>query len=165
MAVIKANIGDDKMLEFMDFEERKVTLEFKENETAGHVLAICRMDGKYLLTDHKVRGVEFSGGKVEPEETLEEAVRREVFEETGASIGTLKYVGYYTVHDAKPFTKAVYFADVNDIFFKCDYLETMGPLMFESIDEVPDEKRSMLLEDDCIRYLYEMSIDDAFFAK
>ena len=165
MAVIKANIGVDEMLEFKDFEGRRVTLEFKENGSAGHVLAICRMDGKYLLTDHKIRGVEFPGGKVEPGETLEEAVHREVFEETGASIRALKYIGYYKVRDAESFMKAVYFADIKDIFFKCDYLETMGPVLFGSIDEVPEEKRSILLEDDCIRYLYDMSFDDTFFPK
>ncbi|WP_411842085.1 NUDIX domain-containing protein [Salinicoccus sp. HZC-1] len=153
------------MLEFEDFGGRKVTLEFEENESARHVLVICKFNDQYLMTNHKIRGVEFTGGKVEPDETREGAVHREVFEETGASIADLKYVGYYTVHAEEPFSKAVYYADVEDIFFKCDYLETLGPVLYPSIEAVPEEERSILLEDDCIRYLYDMSVNDTFFNK
>ncbi len=151
------------MLEFKDFEGRKVTLSYEADVSARHVLAVCKLDDKYLMTNHKIRGIEFPGGKVESGETLEDAVHREVFEETGASIQALKYVGYYTVHDRIPFSKAVYFVDAKDIFFKCDYLETMGPVLYGSLDEVPGESRSILLEDECIRYLYELSREDAFF--
>lgn len=160
-----ANNGVGKMPEFKDFEGRKVTLAFEENDSARHVLAICKFDDKYLMTDHKMRGIEFPGGKVELDETREGAVHREVFEETGASIEKLKYIGYYTVHGELPFSKAVYYVAVKDMFFKCDYLETMGPVIYRSADEVPEEKRSVLLEDACIRFLYDMSQEDPFFSK
>lgn len=153
------------MLEFKDFEGRKVTLEFKENKSAKHVLAICKFDDKYLMTNHKIRGIEFPGGKVEPDETLEEALHREVFEETGASIESLEYVGFYTVHDERPFSKAVYYAEIKDMFFKCDYMETYGPVLYRTIEEVPGEESSILLEDECIRYLYVRSLDASFFSK
>jgi 8-oxo-dGTP diphosphatase len=55
-------------------------------------------DRKYLLI-HKVRG-KFGGGfwngpggKIEPSESPEEAVKREVFEETGLEVSELKNVG------------------------------------------------------------------------
>lgn len=153
------------MLEFRDFEGRKVTLEFKENAMAKHVLAICKFDDKYLMTNHKSRGIEFPGGKVEADETLESAAYREVFEETGASIKTLKYVGFYTVHGDIPFSKSVYYVEAKDIFFKCDYLETLGPVIYPSIEAVPVQERSILLEDECIRYLYELSLNDSIFQK
>lgn len=151
------------MLEFKDFNDRLVTLDFESNEDASHVLAICRFNGKYLMTNHKIRGIEFPGGKVDNDESLEAAVHREVFEETGAGVEDLKHIGSYTVHDRAPFSKAVYFVKVKDLFSKCGYFETYGPVVYERADDVPGEERSILLEDECIRYLYDLSTEDEFF--
>ncbi|GAA3723551.1 nucleoside triphosphatase YtkD [Salinicoccus jeotgali] len=152
------------MLEFTDHHERKVTFDPNSAEDADHVLGICKMDGKYLFTEHKVRGIEFPGGKLEDGETLREALQREVFEETGASLAELKYMGAYTVHGTQPFKKGVYFGIVDDLFFKCEYMETYGPVVYPSIEAVPEEKRSFLLDDPCIHYIYEISRTDGFFS-
>ncbi|MCG1009408.1 NUDIX domain-containing protein [Salinicoccus sp. ID82-1] len=151
------------MLRFKDHKGRKVTLELGSDAPPGHILCICRMDGKYLLTDHRTRGIEFPGGKIEAGESPEEALHREVFEETGASLDAVKYIGAYTVHDAKPFVKAVFFAEVKDIFFICEYSETHGPVIYRTIEEIPEDRRSFLLDDACIDYLYQMSRNDEFF--
>ena len=149
------------MLEFKDHSNRRVTLEFEHTSDMDHILAICVMDGKYLFTDHKVRGIEFPGGKIEPGESAEEAVHREVFEETGASIGNMQFVGVYTVHDeTRPFVKGVYLAEVEDMFFKCEYMETYGPVLYPSVEGIPEERRSFLLKDPCIDYLYRKVRND-----
>ena len=151
------------MKEFTDFEGRRVTFTEERLDDTGHVLAIPKFNRKYLFTRHKVRGVEFPGGKVEAEETPEEAVQRELFEETGASVEELKFIGTYTVHAKKLFNKAVFYVEVRDLSFRCEYMETHGPETFDAVDDIPGEERSVLLEDECIRYLYEESRGDAFF--
>ena len=153
------------MKEFTDYEGRKVTLKKERVENTKHVLAIPKFNHQYLFTDHKIRGIEFPGGKVETGETLEEAVQRELFEETGATAERLKFVGTYTVHAEKPFNKAVFYIVVKDLFFKCEYLETHGPEVFDDAKEISEEDRSVLLDDECIHYLYEMSKTDEFLIK
>lgn len=151
------------MKEFTDFYGRKVTFTEDLLDDTHHVLAIPKFNRQYLFTRHKVRGVEFPGGKVEPGETLEEAVKRELFEETGASVERLKFAGTYTVHAEEPFNKAVFYIVAADLFFKCEYMETDGPEMFDTVEDIQDEERSMLLEDECIRHLYDLSRTDEFF--
>lgn len=95
-----------------------------------HVFVICLFHGQWLLTKHKKRGWEFPGGKRESGETLEEAVRREVNEETGANIKTLTFIGEYMVTtEEEAFVKAIYFAEVDSMKVKDDYLETNGPVL------------------------------------
>jgi 8-oxo-dGTP diphosphatase len=48
---------------------------------------------------NKNRGWEFPGGHREDQETFEEAARREVEEEAGASITGVEYLGYYVLPD------------------------------------------------------------------
>lgn len=151
------------MKEFTDFDGRKVTFTEDLLGDTHHVLAIPKFNRQYLFTRHKVRGVEFPGGKVEPGETLEEAVKRELFEETGASVERLKFAGTYTVHAEESFNKAVFYIEVCDLTFKCEYMETDGPEMFDAVEEIPEEERSVLLEDACIRHLYDLSHTDEFF--
>ncbi len=62
--------------------------------------AVLRRDGRVLLAKRPAAGLlggmwEFPGGKLEPGETLEECLRREICEETGADILVDEPVGEY----------------------------------------------------------------------
>ena len=66
-------------MEFRDKDNRTVTLNFKTNKdtpSGNHVLTIPIYNHQLLFTRHKVRGVEFPGGKVESGETPLDAVLR-----------------------------------------------------------------------------------------
>ncbi|WP_338472006.1 nucleoside triphosphatase YtkD [Niallia sp. XMNu-256] len=95
-----------------------------------HVLVICRFYDQWLLTKHKERGYEFPGGKREAGETLEEAAKREVNEETGASLNSLEFIGEYKVSDEKgSFVKAIFIGEVEKLEPKTNYFETNGPVL------------------------------------
>ncbi|WP_332849163.1 RNA deprotection pyrophosphohydrolase [Bacillus sp. FJAT-42315] len=122
------------MFEFADQNGCQVTLSFQSDSfslSAKHVLVFCRHNGQWLLTRHPKRGLECPGGKVELGETLEEAAKREVYEETGGVIDEMTFVGeYYVQHPENPFVKAIFFAQIGYIEKKGDYLETDGPVLF-----------------------------------
>lgn len=134
-----------------------VELKFDETIEARHVLAIPTFNGKYVFTNHKKRGVEFPGGKLEERETIYDAVCREMFEETGAKIKTITYLGTYTVYDEEPFSKAVYKVEVDTFIEKCDYHETFGPVLYTHLEDIKEEDKSILLKDPCILYLYDQT--------
>lgn len=101
------------MMQFQDVGGTKVTLSFEENaftKPAEHVLVIVHKNHHFLLTEHKDRGFEFPGGKVEHGESLEQAAIREVFEETGVRISEPQFYAEYCVEAETPFVKRVFLA-------------------------------------------------------
>jgi 8-oxo-dGTP diphosphatase len=121
------------MKSFLDINGNKVELFFSDHafdKPAKHVLVICQYEGEWLLTQHKTRGLEFPGGKMESGESLEDTANREVFEETGALLNKLIKIGEYRVTDSLgSFIKAVFWGKVKRINKKSDYLETDGPIL------------------------------------
>src|SRR5438309_2234979 len=121
------------MKKFLDINGNRVELTFSPDafqEKAGHVLVICQYGDGWLLTNHKVRGLEFPGGKMEVGETLEDAARREVYEETGALLENLDKIGEYKVTDPKrSFVKAIFWGMVKMIDQTNTYYETNGPVV------------------------------------
>lgn len=142
---------------FTDFYHNKVYLSFERepySKCPKHVWVISRYEGKWLLTHHKTRGLEFPGGKVEPGETAEEAAVREVMEETGAVVKNLHYVAQYYV-DGKSDTiiKNVYFAHIEKLEKQETYFETYGPKLLRSIpDNVKDNNQfSFMMKDEVLQ--------------
>lgn len=121
------------MKTFFDITGNKVELCFDEEafqEEAHHVLVICQLGEGWVLTKHKIRGLEFPGGKMESGETLEETARREVYEETGAEISELIKMGAYRVSEPhSSFVKTIFWGRVSSLKKKSDYLETDGPII------------------------------------
>ena len=116
-----------------------------------HVWVVCRLNGQWVLTKHRRRGLEFPGGKQEAGETLEEAAKREVYEETGGIVGSLLFLGQYKVHDPiKPFVKSIYFAELSGLEQKQNYLETEGPVLLECLPEELGEGYSFIMKDDIL---------------
>jgi 8-oxo-dGTP diphosphatase len=130
--------------QFIDENGKQVEISFDKGrfqQESYHVLVICCYKGKWLLTRHKKRGLEFPGGKREQGETLEEAAIRETFEETGGVIKEPLFIGEYKVYDRSPFVKTIFFAEAEELICKEDYLETEGSVLwsgdFSQIHEDP----------------------------
>ncbi|GEB75762.1 RNA deprotection pyrophosphohydrolase [Sporolactobacillus inulinus] len=142
-----------KQLSFPDFYGNKVTLALLAepfSKDPRHVWVVCRFNHQWLLTRHSKRGLEFPGGKVESGEQPEAAARREVFEETGAHVAKLFFIGQYQVEwQAERIIKNIYFAEIDRMEFKKDYLETDGPKLIRSFpNSIKDEKQfSFIMKD------------------
>lgn len=108
-----------------------VELTFGENRRgieARHVLVVLKHEGKWLLTRHSVRGIEFPGGKAEDGETIAEAAIRETIEETGVTITDLVKFAEYVVMSNVTFCKAVFTGKVSSIEENPQLFETEGAL-------------------------------------
>ncbi|WP_027964384.1 RNA deprotection pyrophosphohydrolase [Halalkalibacillus halophilus] len=125
------------MHQFKDYYNN--TVKFVENEQyfstePKHVWVIAKYKGKWLLTKHKERGIEFPGGKVEEGESAEEAAIREVKEETGGIVSSLRFVGqYYVSGKGGTIIKNVYYATIAQLEEHTHYLETDGPVLFSKL--------------------------------
>src|SRR4051812_22689635 len=146
---------------FFDENGGRVRFEFLSgsfSKQANHVFVICRYKDQWLLTKHKIRGWEFPGGKKEQGETLEETAIREVEEETGAQIKSLQFIGEYEVTNKEnSFVKAIYFAEVETLMGKEDYLETNGPVLIEGdlLTERFEETYSFIMKDKVVEKALE----------
>lgn len=119
------------MMVFTDVNGGRVELTFGKNPDgmeARHVLVVLKHEGKWLMTRHPGRGIEFPGGKAEEGETIEEAAIRETMEETGVSISGLTYVAEYVVRSNQTFCKAVFTGTVDSIELHPELHETEGAL-------------------------------------
>ena len=154
-------------MEFLDKDNRRVTMSYKTNNDCpdgNHVLAIPLYKNQLLFTQHKMRGIEFPGGKVEEGEQSIQAIKR-TFEETGGIPETIDYIAQYQVHtfDNSIFKKDVYIVKVKSFEEKSDYLETRGPLLFDNINSIPLDKQSYLIQDNAILKCVERMIELGYY--
>ncbi|RFU66292.1 RNA deprotection pyrophosphohydrolase [Peribacillus glennii] len=143
------------MRKFTDAHGNKVEYspEWNAFGEADHVLALCRYNSSWVLTNHAGRGLEFPGGKREKGETVEEAAKREIYEETGGITGELLFLGQYKVHSpGGAFIKSIYFAGLEEMVEKENYIETNGPVLMENLpDNMKEEERfSFIMKDEIV---------------
>ncbi|GEN32407.1 8-oxo-dGTP diphosphatase [Cerasibacillus quisquiliarum] len=150
---------------FTDYYNNQVRFSFQNHPFSKypkHVWVICNYKNKWLLTNHKERGLEFPGGKVEHGETAEEAAIREVKEETGGVVETIDYIGQYHVNGkASTVIKNVYFAEIKKLEEQSTYYETYGPILLKEIpDNVKEQETySFIMKDDVLTYCMKKIIE------
>ncbi|MGM8211937.1 RNA deprotection pyrophosphohydrolase [Virgibacillus sp. W0430] len=146
------------MYTFKDYYNNKVNLSFEDHpfsKNPKHVWVICKSNGQWLLTEHKDRGIEFPGGKVEAGETAEQAAVREVMEETGGVVKQINYIGqYYVAGKNGDVIKNVYFADVPHLTEQETYYETNGPVFLQHLPTNIKHHSlfSFMMKDDVLAY-------------
>jgi 8-oxo-dGTP diphosphatase len=80
------------------FEIKTFDLGYCDESEYTRVVCVCRYQGKYLFSYNKKReGWEIPGGHIEEGETWEEAAKREMHEETGATKVELTPVCVYKI--------------------------------------------------------------------
>lgn len=88
-------------MEFIDQDDRRVTMQYKTDNdipNGNHVLAIPIFQNQLLFTKHSKKRYRVPGGKVEINETSQQAIARELYEETGGKVEALYYIAQYQVH-------------------------------------------------------------------
>ncbi|WP_372868233.1 RNA deprotection pyrophosphohydrolase [Planomicrobium okeanokoites] len=142
-------------MEYTDLNGFTCRLSFEKDAfqvESRHVLIIAKFKGKWLLTEHRERGLEFPGGKAEAGESLAEAAKREVYEETGAVIDELEWFAEYLVHSEPPFSKTVFTGTVVAVD-EIDLMETNGAVLVDSLDL--DSDFSFLMKDEGMKQIME----------
>lgn len=151
------------MIKFKDLNGLDVELSFmidQFNIEINHVLVVLKHEGKWLLTDHPKRGIEFPGGKKEVEETIDEAAIRETFEETGVTISNVKQIAAYVVYDEPPFCKAVFTGTVQSIDSHHERHETEGAVWLTDQELNRCENLSFHMKDEGMAKIRERINDD-----
>lgn len=94
----------------------ELNLDWNNRHTPASVLIFAIFHGNLLWVKHPTRGWEVPGGKIEPGEQPETAVIREAYEEAGAHLANLHWLGEYAIvdHGQKSY-KWAYQADLLDV--------------------------------------------------
>lgn len=144
------------MFTFEDLRGCKVELSFMPHTfdvASKHVLVLVQHQGKWLTTQHKLRGTEFPGGKVEAGETLAQAAAREVYEETGVHVKHVTWFAEYAVYAQPLFSKTVFLASFDRQESLPADFETIGMAWLTEEELFAAEPLSFYMQDDGMKML------------
>ncbi|NLY78561.1 MAG: NUDIX domain-containing protein [Lysinibacillus sp.] len=146
------------MFTFYDLHRNKVELTFGGPPfpiEPKHVLVLVQKEGKWLCAINDKRGIEFPGGKVERDETLMEAAKREVYEETRVHITDLKILGHYIVYDEHPFCKVVFTARIERLDPFLQEHETSGRVFLSTDELMKHPQLSFYMKDEGMKMILQ----------
>ncbi len=144
------------MLKFEDLQGATVELTFGPNQhhiESRHVLVIIKQDNRWLLTKHRIRGIEFPGGKAELGETIEQTAIRETLEETGVTIENVHSFAEYVVFSEPPFCKAVFTGEITHVEEDFTLMETEGAVWMTDAELDACQELSFHMKDSGMREL------------
>lgn len=118
-------------------------------EAARHVLVFPSYDHRLLMVRHQSRGWELPGGKVERGEQPMAAAVREVYEESGAVLKGLRWIGQYSLRSRRfCLTKNIYYGEVLRLEPLPKGFETVQVRLFDTPPYPVDGKEfSYILQD------------------
>lgn len=131
-----------------------ITLTFNLDEVeeieAGHVLIFPNYRHQLLMVHHAKRGWELPGGKVEGQERSMAAAIREVYEEAGAILHSICWIGQYRLQSGRRgFYKNIYYAEVMRLDPLPSGFETTQIRLFDKPPTPTGEERfSYILQDE-----------------
>ncbi|WP_313165050.1 NUDIX domain-containing protein [Sedimentibacter sp.] len=101
-----------------------------------YVVIVSRYENKWVLVRHRERiTYEIPGGHIEQREDYMAAAKRELYEETGATVFSLEFVSVYTViRDDKVSGGYLFFADIKELSELPDY-EMEELVLFDHLPE------------------------------
>ncbi len=130
-------------------------VEFCDNEPKGIDMSIViiasRYKGKWILVKHKERNTyEIPAGHIEAGEDPSFTAKRELYEETGATDFSLKFLSYYTItKHGKTAGGYLFFAEVHELSKLPDYeISNIG-----LFDFLPDEQTYPLIQPVLLDYV------------
>ena len=93
-------------------------------ELVSTALVVAFAGDRLLMTELASRGWDIPGGHVEPGEHPEETVRREVLEETGATLGELHLLAYQRLRllGSAPVAYAYPYPDCYQVFYRAQVI-------------------------------------------
>lgn len=130
--------------------------EFVKDELLKFAVIVSVHNGKWVFCKHKNRDTyECPGGHREPNETIYETAKRELWEETGAKKYSLKQVCIYSVKNKDEETYGMlYFADILEF-------EELPPLEIEKIelfDQLPTDWTYPLIQPLLIKQIIKLQL-------